>query len=97
MKLRLAVCLLPARNEKKAEVKITEKKVEISVADKFTPKPDLYKEQLQGTEKDLSARLKSKPITNLSDAIGLNDRFLFIREVFEGNKDAYNTGNFEAR
>jgi hypothetical protein len=77
------------RNEKKAEVKITEKKVEISVADKFTPKPDLYKEQLQGTEKDLSARLKSKPITNLSDAIGLNDRFLFIREVFEGNKDAY--------
>ena len=29
------------------------------------------------------------PITNLSEAIGVNDKFLFIREIFDGNKDAY--------
>ncbi len=33
--------------------------------------------------------LKTKPITSLTDAIGINDRFLFIREIFDGNKDAY--------
>ncbi len=26
----------------------------------------------------------------MSDAIGLNDRFLFISEIFDGNKDSYN-------
>jgi hypothetical protein len=30
-----------------------------------------------------------KPITNLTEAIGVNDRFLFIREIFSDNKEAY--------
>jgi hypothetical protein len=80
----------PARQEKKPEGKTAEKKVETSVADKFTPQHDLYEEQAKRAEKDLSDRLKIRPITNLSDAIGLNDRFLFISDVFDGNKDAYN-------
>jgi hypothetical protein len=79
----------PSKNEKKPEGRTAEKKIEPSVADKFTPKHDLYEEQSKRAEKDLSDRLKSKPIANLSDAIGLNDRFLFISEVFDGNKDAY--------
>jgi len=33
--------------------------------------------------------VKSKPLTSLSDAIGINDKFLFIREIFNGNKEAY--------
>ena len=28
-------------------------------------------------------------MTDLSEAIGVNDRFLFIREIFDGNKEAY--------
>ena len=62
------------------------------IADKFTPPADLYEERISSkfSEKDLSESLKSKPIQNLSDAIGLNDRFLFISEIFDGNKDSYN-------
>ncbi len=37
----------------------------------------------------LSTKMQSKPIQDLSKAIGLNDRFLFIKELFEGNKEAY--------
>ncbi len=33
--------------------------------------------------------LKSKHVTNLSEAIGINDRFLFIREIFDGNLNHY--------
>ena len=29
-------------------------------------------------------------LVNLSKAIGINDRFLFIRELFDGNSDSYN-------
>ena len=48
-------------------------------------------EQLGGrkTEGDISDLLKTKPLINLTDAIGINDRFLFIREIFNNNKDAY--------
>ncbi len=41
-------------------------------------------------ENEGSDILKSQPLTNLSEAIGINDRFLFIREVFNGNHEAYN-------
>jgi len=41
-------------------------------------------------EDDLSDIIKSKPLTKLSEAIGVNDKFLFIRELFDGNPEAYN-------
>jgi hypothetical protein len=80
--------------EKKTTSKESEKKISEPsiIADKFTPPADLYEERISSkfSEKDLSESLKSKPIKNLADAIGLNDRFLFISEVFDGNKDSYN-------
>jgi hypothetical protein len=39
---------------------------------------------------DLSTKLKSKPITNMADAIGINDKFIFIKELFNGNENKYN-------
>ena len=41
------------------------------------------------TDEYLSDILIKKPISSLPEAIGLNDRFLFIREIFNNNKDAY--------
>ncbi len=34
--------------------------------------------------------LKSRHLTNLREAIGVNDKFLFIKEIFKNDKDAYN-------
>jgi hypothetical protein len=61
------------------------------LADKFTQSSDLYSEQSAGIkpEKDLSDHLKVKTIKNLSDAIGISDKFLFIGAIFDGNKEAY--------
>ncbi len=36
--------------------------------------------------------LKSKPVADLKDAIGVNDKFLFIREIFMGNPESYEKG-----
>ena len=38
----------------------------------------------------LDQKIASSPINRLEPAIGLNDRFLFMRELFEGNSDNYN-------
>jgi hypothetical protein len=43
-----------------------------------------------GEKKEVETNLTS-PITSLRAAIGLNDRFLFIREIFNNNSEKYNT------
>ena len=91
--------IIPVRNEKvqekekepetkKSEIKSTETFI---LADKFTPASDLYDEQSASikAEKDLSDHLKVKSITSLSEAIGISDKFLFMGEIFDGNKAAY--------
>jgi copper chaperone CopZ len=61
------------------------------VADKFSQPASRYDEQAgkRKTEKDLSDQLKTSTITSLSEAIGISDKFLFIGEIFDGNKEAY--------
>lgn len=44
-----------------------------------------------GESKSTESKLSSGPISSLRSAIGLNDRFLFIREIFENNTEKYNT------
>ena len=83
----------PLLVEKKEESKKIPKKVSESaiMADRFHHLSNRFNEQLGSlkSEDDISDILKTKPLTNLSEAIGVNDRFLFIREIFDGNKDAY--------
>jgi hypothetical protein len=91
--------VIPVRNEKVqekekgTETKKSEKKPAETfiLADKFTPPSELYDEQTvsKKVEKDLSDHLKVKSITSLSDVIGISDKFLFMGEIFDGNKDAY--------
>jgi hypothetical protein len=61
------------------------------LADRFSPSSDLYEKQsaLIKNEKDLSDHLKSRSISSLSEAIGISDKFLFMGEIFEGDKEAY--------
>lgn len=61
------------------------------IADKFESKKFVHDTIAKnGTKKDVSSKLQSKPIKDINTAIGLNDKFIFIRELFEGNKDHYN-------
>ncbi len=62
-----------------------------TIGDSFSHLSSRFNEQLgnRKTDDDLSGMLKTKPITSLTEAIGINDRFLFLREIFDGNKDAY--------
>jgi len=39
---------------------------------------------------DLSSRLQTTPLTSISSGIGVNDMFLYVRELFKGDNDLYN-------
>ena len=60
-------------------------------ADTFNQQSDTLNEQLGSLkdDDDFLESIKNKPVSKLSDAIGVNDKFLFIREIFNGSPEAY--------
>lgn len=48
------------------------------------------KPKLQAEDKSLARKLQKKPIADLKAAIGINEKFLFINELFGGNMTEYN-------
>ena len=41
-------------------------------------------------DRSIGARMQQHPINSLKDVIGVNEKFLFINELFQGNIQAYN-------
>jgi hypothetical protein len=73
---------------KKEREKVTDYAI---LADKFNRPSNRSDGQSdnRAIEEDASEILMARPITNLFEAIGLNDKFLFIGEIFKGNKEEY--------
>ncbi len=40
-------------------------------------------------DKSIGTRMQYKPVPNMKDAIGINDKFVFINELFNGDLNAY--------
>lgn len=62
------------------------------IADQFSNRPESFNEKLGSHkhEEDVLEILRTKPLSSLDEAIGINDKFLFIREIFDGSVDKYN-------
>jgi copper chaperone CopZ len=62
------------------------------IADQFSNRPESFNEKLGYLkhEEDVLEILKTKPLLSLDEAIGVNDKFLFIREIFDGKTESYN-------
>jgi hypothetical protein len=89
---------LPPVSKEKVPYQPSKKSSEsIIIADKFSHLSNRLNEQMGSlkTDDDISGRMKTKPLISLSEAIGVNDKFLFMREIFDGNKDAYNQAMIE--
>jgi hypothetical protein len=70
----------------KPEEQILEKKVVVE-----SPKKERSLNDSIGENKPTEPTVTTGAISSLRTAIGLNDRFLFIREIFGNNTDKYNT------
>jgi len=65
-----------------------EKQVGKIFADRFSVPENQINETIgrNKIQTDLSSRLQSKPITDINKALGVNDKFLFAKELFNGDK-----------
>lgn len=78
---------LPTEKEKPVDIK----KEPETLADLFRNSKSFRNEELaeKNPVRDLSVKLQSQPISDIGSAIGLNDKFLFIKELFNGNSETY--------
>jgi len=62
------------------------------VADRYQSSQNYINQAMaeKQTRKDLTSRMQSKPILDLRNSIGLNEKFLFIKELFKGRPEKYN-------
>ncbi len=62
------------------------------VGEKFSSEKSSIHERLIQIKEDKSigARLQYKPVKNIKEAIGINEKFLFINELFNGDLKSYN-------
>ena len=51
---------------------------------------DTLGEKMMGEDHSLAARLQQGPVHDLKSAIGINDKFLFVNELFGGSMEKYN-------
>jgi hypothetical protein len=61
------------------------------LAEKFNTNQQLINEKLaQGIHrKDISGQMQAKALKNIEAAIGINEKFLFVRELFNGDTETF--------
>lgn len=64
-----------------------------TLANKYKDNQKLLNEQIgdHSGKIDVATKLQNRPINDLSKAIGINDKFLFTKELFNGNAEAYSS------
>jgi len=79
----------PVKEEKKQQAEPVKAAI---LAEKITPldsHPINETLAQQKTGADLSSKLQTAPLNSIASGIGLNDKFLFIRELFNGDNALY--------
>ncbi len=61
------------------------------IADQFSNRPESFNEKLGSMkhDEDVLEIIKTKPVSSLKEAIGINDKYLFIKEIFSGDQESY--------
>lgn len=80
----------PTQAEKHSRVRTTAEKK--NLGESFSKEKPTLNEELSHSNPsdDISSRLKTKPISSLSAAIGLNEKFELIQNLFDGDSSSYN-------
>jgi hypothetical protein len=82
----------PVADEKSAEENNAEEELPPpkTTADLFSGTTTIADSFMKGEDKTIAARAVPQEVGDLKMAIGINDKFLFINELFKGDPNAYN-------
>lgn len=74
---------------KEDETTTKPKDKELTVAEKFENRSEFLNEKFADNSGSSMSRAQGGPINSIASAIGINDRFYYIREIFDGNSDNF--------
>ena len=74
-------------NELEIEQKLV---IEPEIAEKLSESRTPHEKFVSKEDESVASKLMLQPISDLKSAIGINDKFQFINELFEGNSDQFN-------
>lgn len=71
---------------------LTEEEMTMTLGDKYKSLSNSLNDHMGKGKKsnDLASKYQTKPIKNIHTAIGLNEKFQLIKELFKGDSDLYN-------
>jgi len=82
-------------NRKETEFKMEEETEPITekqcLGESFLHEKSVNEVLSNETNNNLENKLSNSPVNNIKENIGINDRYLYIRELFNGNADAFST------
>jgi len=61
----------------------------VSLAEKFKKEEMSINDQLKANQQGLNQKMTETPVNNLKTAIGINDKFMFVNELFKGQMKEY--------
>jgi hypothetical protein len=61
----------------------------VSVAEKHKKEEMSINDQLKANQQGFNQKMNETPVTNLKTAIGINDKFMFVNELFKGQMKEY--------
>jgi len=79
-----------ANNESELKVKIEPKEPKAPLGEKKVYVLDVEAEEEEEDEEFKNPSINLKPIKSLKTGIGINDKFMFISDLYEGNAKMYN-------
>lgn len=59
------------------------------LGEKYQGKRKFRNDSLAAGKKDVATKLQNKPVEDLSKSIGINDKFMYTKELFHGNAELY--------
>ncbi len=76
---------------KKTVIDLLSANKEKAVADQYVEADNSLNKRISAntTDKSIGARMQQKPISNIKEVIGVNEKFLFINELFDGDIQEY--------
>ena len=89
------------QNETHIEKEVNQKAKTIS--EKFEKGGDFLNEKLAGKKNNVSDTIHAKPVKSIAGSMGVNDKFYFMRELFDGKAEEFrgaiesldNTNNYD--
>ncbi len=79
-----------ASSEADLKVKIEPKETKKTLREKKVYVLDVQPDEIEEDEDFKTSKINIKPIKNLASGIGINDKFMFINDLFEGDAKSYN-------